>query len=154
MKPETNQSFEGQLNRALKELPALPAPRTLLPRVLAEIERRAALPWYRRGWQSWPTPLRATALALLVAQLPVHCLLGWMVVRSDFMSQVGQVIGTVFSFLGAIATTTLTLARTAFASAAHLEPWQLAALLLVALAAAASCYGFGTLYYRLTIARR
>jgi hypothetical protein len=57
--------LEQWLHRELARLPAPRAPRTLLPRVLAAIER----PWYARAWRTWPAAARATALATAVALL-------------------------------------------------------------------------------------
>jgi hypothetical protein len=52
--------------RALAELPALPAPRSLLPRVLAASEELSRRPWYAHTWRSWPLALQVLSLALLL----------------------------------------------------------------------------------------
>jgi hypothetical protein len=58
------------LDQELKRLPDLPAPPTLLPRVLAAV-RLQAKPVWQRPWVTWPVALRvgflATAAALLLA---------------------------------------------------------------------------------------
>jgi hypothetical protein len=54
------------LGRALRELPALPAPRSLAPRVLAAIAREEALPWWRRNFRHWPAGARGGFLVLTV----------------------------------------------------------------------------------------
>lgn len=52
------------LDRALKELPAPRAPRTLLPRVLAAtVENPAARP---TGWLTWPLAWRIASIAVVV----------------------------------------------------------------------------------------
>lgn len=48
------QRLERFVHRALHELPSRPAPRSLEQRVLAELERRAALPWWRKSYAHWP----------------------------------------------------------------------------------------------------
>ena len=70
------EDLEKFIHRALRELPDRPAPRTLESRVLAEIERRAALPWWRQSYAHWPVSMRgaflilsALAAAVLIAGL-------------------------------------------------------------------------------------
>jgi hypothetical protein len=63
---ETN--LERLIHGKLKQLPPPRAPRTLMPRVLAEVRRRAAQPWYQRAWFTWPRHwqlLSATAAGLV-----------------------------------------------------------------------------------------
>lgn len=52
------QEFEQAIHQALRSLPDRKAPVSLELRVLAEIQRRAALPWWRRSWTYWPAPIR------------------------------------------------------------------------------------------------
>jgi hypothetical protein len=59
--------LERLIDRELKQLPAPSAPRTLLPRVRAAVEQRAARPWYLRAWFTWPGPVQAVFGAMLVA---------------------------------------------------------------------------------------
>jgi hypothetical protein len=55
--------IEQLVDRACREQPALEAPPTLSARVLAELQRRAALPWWRRTFAHWPVPVRAIFVA-------------------------------------------------------------------------------------------
>lgn len=66
--PDNEQKLERLIHRTLRELPPRPAPHSLEDRVLAEIERRAALPWWRRSFRHWPLAARA---AFLVASAGV-----------------------------------------------------------------------------------
>jgi len=60
--------LQGRIDRELKSLPALRAPDTLLPRVLAAVRHWADRPWYARAWFTWPMWWRvASAAALNVA---------------------------------------------------------------------------------------
>ena len=64
--------LEQPIDRALKRLPALHAPATLLPRVMAAVQQWAAKPWYERAWFTWPRSLQiasATAVFLLIVAL-------------------------------------------------------------------------------------
>jgi hypothetical protein len=59
-RPDQHQDkLERLVDRALREQPLRHAPRSLEARVLAEIERRAALPWYRKSFGHWPLAARA-----------------------------------------------------------------------------------------------
>jgi hypothetical protein len=60
---ESRSLSEDALHRVLRELPPRRAPATLAPRVLREIERRRAQPWWRRGFTLWPLGARAAFLA-------------------------------------------------------------------------------------------
>ena len=62
--PEAKDKSELLLNRVLRELPLRHAPVTLESRVIRSLERRAALPWWRRGFKSWPLVARAAFIAI------------------------------------------------------------------------------------------
>jgi hypothetical protein len=51
--------LETLVGRVLKETPVRRAPSSLESRVLREIGRRAALPWWRRSFSRWPRIARA-----------------------------------------------------------------------------------------------
>ena len=59
--------LEREVDAALRRLPALRAPATLTPRVMAAVRQRREAPWYRRSWFAWPAAGRlAAATAALV----------------------------------------------------------------------------------------
>ncbi len=64
---DSREALERLLDRTLKELPLRRAPATLQSKVLAELERRAALPWWRRSFGHWPRSARAAFLVLCAA---------------------------------------------------------------------------------------
>src|SRR5882762_10520527 len=72
-----DKTLEIEVDRQLKSLPELPAPLSLLPRVMAVIAARMALPWYRRPWATWPERLRWSSLAALLALFGGLCYGGW-----------------------------------------------------------------------------
>jgi hypothetical protein len=154
MQPPNDKRFEAQLDYALKQLPPLTAPTTLLPRVFAEIERRATLCWYRRPWYSWSPALRYASLALLIASFAGLCFGGWEILSSPGAVTLGERFTAFFGLLSTLATTLLTLLRAVLALVLRLHPLALGALVLVTGAMAASCLGLGTLYYRVATARR
>jgi hypothetical protein len=55
--------LEKLIERVCKQQPSLSAPVTLSARVIAEIERRTALPWWRQSFSHWPVPARAAFMA-------------------------------------------------------------------------------------------
>jgi hypothetical protein len=61
---ESPEALERLLDRTLHELPLRRAPFTLESRVLGELERRAALPWWRRSFAYWPLLARAAFLVI------------------------------------------------------------------------------------------
>src|SRR6188768_2065565 len=71
MKPshEKNDRLEEVVHRTLRDLPFRRAPRSLESRVCAEIERRVALPWWRRSFVHWPLAARAAFLVLCAAAI-------------------------------------------------------------------------------------
>ncbi|MDP1580623.1 MAG: hypothetical protein Q8M02_10110 [Candidatus Didemnitutus sp.] len=57
--------LEQFIHTQLRALPLRRAPRTLENRVLAAIEQRAAIAWWHKSWNFWPTPVRAIFAALM-----------------------------------------------------------------------------------------
>jgi hypothetical protein len=60
-------NLEKLVDRVCREQPPLGAPATLSARVIAELERRAALPWWRQSFNHWPIPVRAAFVAACAA---------------------------------------------------------------------------------------
>jgi hypothetical protein len=60
--PESEKNLERFIHSALRDLPPRRAPRSLESRVFAELERRAALPWWRQNFAHWPVAARAAFL--------------------------------------------------------------------------------------------
>ncbi len=60
--PELEQSVDA----ALRRLPDLEAPATLVPNVLALLEARARQPWWQRPWFQWPRAIRLLSVAAVV----------------------------------------------------------------------------------------
>jgi hypothetical protein len=64
---ESDEALQRLLDRALRELPPRRAPAALEARVLNELERRAAAPWWRRSFMHWPAPARIALLVTCIA---------------------------------------------------------------------------------------
>jgi len=66
--PEDHEAkLERAIHQTLRALPVRRAPRTLEARVFSELERRAALPWWRQSFAHWPLAARAIFLLGSVA---------------------------------------------------------------------------------------
>lgn len=52
------EKLEASIHRVLRSLPDRRAPASLEARVLGELSRRAALPWWRRSYAYWPLAVR------------------------------------------------------------------------------------------------
>jgi hypothetical protein len=64
---ESEDKLERLLNDALRELPLRRAPDAFQSRVLSELTRREALPWWRRSFAHWPAGGRAVFVAVCMA---------------------------------------------------------------------------------------
>ena len=73
---EPDSRLERQVHALLRSLPARRAPEELLARVLAQLEQRAALPWWRRQVRQWPMAARLSFALLAVACLVLLSLAG------------------------------------------------------------------------------
>ena len=72
----SEQELEKLLSEALKELPPCRAPSTLERRVLNELQRRAALPWWRVSFAHWPVAPRVAFVVLCFALVAATILEG------------------------------------------------------------------------------
>ena len=79
MTPNDSEKLERLIQSAVKGLPLRQAPRSLELKVLAEIERRSALPWWHKSFAHWPTAVKigffvtsgaVAAAATVIAVLP------------------------------------------------------------------------------------
>ena len=66
---EPGDALERLLHRTLADLPLRRAPPTLEARVLDELGRRAALPWWHSSFAHWPPFARAALLVLCAAAI-------------------------------------------------------------------------------------
>ena len=82
--PDHDAKLERILHRALRDLPSRHAPRSLEQRVLAEIERRAALPWWRKSFAHWPLAARAGFILASAGFIKLALMLGvWVMAGFD-----------------------------------------------------------------------
>jgi hypothetical protein len=95
---ERNEASERLLDDALRTLPLRRAPPTLESRVLRELERRAALAWWRLSFPHWPLLARAAFLVICAVLIRAAFLGGAAVlaaVRSlDWARDVGMLMSS------------------------------------------------------------
>lgn len=153
MNENENSQLEAAVDRELKALPNRPAPQTLLPRVMAVIERRAELPWYRRAWQTWPQPLKVVSLLVLLAAFGGLCFGSWQFVHAPAMASATSEASGWFRMLSGAWGTLGVLANALVLAVKSLGSVVLFGIITALLLSYAACVGFGTLYLRLAFAR-
>jgi hypothetical protein len=65
--PRDFESLEHRLGKRLQHMPAVRAPRRLLPNVMAAAAAARALPWYARPWLTWPVALQVLSMMIVAA---------------------------------------------------------------------------------------
>jgi hypothetical protein len=154
MNPDYDKQLEVEISRELKALPELAAPAALVDRVMAAIEQRATVPWYRRSWQTWPAALQTASLVVLLALFGGLCLAGWELSQAEAATRVVHRVGEWFSGLSVIGNTLNVLANAAALAVKKLGTGFIIACLVLAGLGYALCVGLGTVYYQLAFARR
>lgn len=100
MKSPRPESLASWVDRALHELPEQSAPAELTSRVVAELARRAALPWWRRSPSRWPIALRLGLIGILIGlgvwTSPVQEVLAVVTRQLDLL----QVLATALRYAG------------------------------------------------------
>lgn len=82
MNPPDEKNLERFVHRALHDLPARPAPSTLETRVQAEIARRAARPWWIKGFAHWPVAAQGAFAVAGVGLVPLVIMaIAWVTAR-------------------------------------------------------------------------
>jgi hypothetical protein len=154
MNSEYEKRLEAAIERELKRLPELPAPQTLISRVMSSIASQAALPWYRQSWVMWPMPLRAVSLVVLVAISGAICFASWKLTQAEsFLAVIHQINGwfaganSLWNALNAVLGVGLMLIK-------KLGTGFIIATLLAVAMGYAMCIGLGTVYVRLAFGRR
>lgn len=71
LSPEEQTKLERLITENCRTQPLRSAPVALQQRVFAELAQRAALPWWRKSFAHWPTPIRVAWLLVSVAVAPI-----------------------------------------------------------------------------------
>lgn len=97
--PDNHRKLERIIHRTLRELPPRRAPHALEQRVLAELERRAALPWWRKSFVHWPIAARAAFLVLSAGIVKLALLAGVWVMAGFDTAQFREAFNTQVSWM-------------------------------------------------------
>lgn len=154
MDPQYAQRLEAEIDRQLKTLPELVAPRSLTPRIMAAIARRSSLPWYRQSWPAWPVPVRMSALAVSLALFGVFCYAGWECSQLPAFAVFTTKFAGVFSGIGSMWNTLSVLMTALLLAFKHLGHWFIFGSLAAVALAYAMCVGLGSVYLKVALARR
>ena len=154
MNAEYEKNLEAQIDRALKGLPELMAPSTLLPRVLESVSRRHALPWYRQPWQMWPVGLRISTMVFLLALCGGLCVACWQLTRAAGFATASQEVAQTFSGITAIWNVLNVLLGAIVIVVKHLGTGFMIACGVALALGYGICVGLGTACVRLAYARR
>ncbi len=135
---DPNDGLEQLFDRTLRALPSLVAPPTLESRVFGEIERRASLPWWGRGFAYWPRSARVVFLVICGTSMGL-ALIGGAAAIADVRSlSWAREIGGLMAYGGNLLTL---LSRTA-------PPAWLYAGMAACAALYAALFGLGAALYR------
>jgi ribosomal protein L22 len=86
---ESQSTSEEVINQMLRDLPPRRAPARLAIRVLREVERRRAQPWWRRGFTRWPLGARAAFVVFCGAVIGLTAQGGQGAVAARVVAQAG-----------------------------------------------------------------
>jgi len=141
-------------DRELKGLPELRAPRTLLPRVMAAIHQRAALPWYHQAWHAWPHGLQIASFSVLALMFGGLCFAGWELSHAGGVGEATQPLRQWFSGFETVWKTLAVIVQAMLLAAKDLGPLFIAVCVFAGIATYVSCLALGTAFVRLAVARR
>jgi hypothetical protein len=154
MSLEYEKNLEVEIDRELYSLPEVPAPATLISRVMASIELRKALPWFRRAWHTWPSSLQRAFLVAMLALFAGICFGAWEGTHTATFGLAVHTIGGWFSCFEAIWTTLNALAAAGVALIKQVNSAVLIGFLCAAGLGYAVFLALGTMYVRLAFAKR
>jgi ABC-type amino acid transport system permease subunit len=154
MSSEYERRLQAEMDALLKGLPQRTAPPTLLPRVMAAIESRAALPWHRLSWQTWPAALRVASLASLLSLFGGLCLAGWKLPQAGAYAWTAGQLSQRFSGVCTLWNVLSVLVAAALAIVKQLPAGFIAACLVSLGLGYGLCIGLGAAWMRFAFDRR
>ena len=142
--PENHEKLERLIHRTLRDQPLRRAPRSLEQRVLAALEQRAALPWWRQSFAHWPQPARGAFLVLTAALAGV---LVWVLGGFDVQQTAGA-LAPQLAWVASVRAIASSLADFGAIIFRSIAPVWLYGTAIVFVALYAALFGLGTAAYR------
>jgi hypothetical protein len=154
MESNPQRTLEELIHRELSKLPERPAPETLIPRVLAQIQARQRKRWWQRAWPQWPLAAQLASLPLMLSSVAaaifgVTVIWKFMLGYTEFgtIADMLDSASEVWDFLAVLGNAVMVLGRSVG------QEWLLLGV-LVPLSMYLACVGLGTLCYRMASYRR
>lgn len=148
------QRLEQLIQQELSKLPERPAPETLIPRVLAQIQARTHKRWWQRAWIHWPRSAQLASLPLMLASacgtaygLSMLCKLVLAQLGMISMAQTMDSVIATWDLINVLGNAAMLLGRSAG------QTW-LVLVLFVPLIMYLACVALGTLCYRMALHTR
>jgi hypothetical protein len=154
MNLDNDRQLELAVSRELKALPELAAPALLVNRVMAAIESRLHVPWYRRPWVMWPVTLRVASFAAMLMVFGGLCFAGWELSRTEAMASAMHRGAQWFSGLNTIGNLLSILANSVVLVMKRLGTTFIVACLVAVGLSYALFMGVGTYYFRVGFGKR
>jgi hypothetical protein len=148
MNPHDEQKLERLLHQTLRELPARRAPRTLEERVMAEIARRAALPWWKQNFAHWPMAARIGFMVASAGFAKVAIMLAVWITGGFSAAHFHEVFATQYAWFDALAVVGAALRDFVVATINGIPPLWLYGGLAVVAALYMALFGLGAAAYR------
>jgi hypothetical protein len=145
------QHLEGLIRRELSRLPLVPAPPTLVHRVMLAVHERARQPWWRRSWATWPIAVR---VLFLFCALGIACvgLLGLVQLNAGLpLAHIADQAAQSLGFLRPIWDVCVALAGALALVARAVSPWLVWSLALTLGVVYLASVGLGTLCCRVAL---
>jgi hypothetical protein len=154
MNPPDEQKLERVIHVALREVPPRRAPATLEERVMAEIARRAALPWWKQSFAHWPMAARVAFVLVSGGVIKVAMMVVVFVMGGLDPAQFRQAFAPEFARLEAIAGAGRALADFAVLLLNHIPPLWLYGGIAAVVSLYVAFFGLGAVAYRAFYAER
>ena len=154
MNAEYEKQLEAGIRRELNALGELEAPPEIARRVMRVVGQRAAAPWYRREWQTWPLALRGGSLAGLLAAFALICFGSWRLAHFAALTPAARQVSGWVGLADTVWNAANALANALGLAFRSLGPAVLIGGAVMLLVSYATCVGLGTVYWRLAHARR
>ena len=143
----------ARIDRELRALPVLPAPKTLAPRVLAALAARQQAPWWRQSWAGWPPGIRMAFLAVSLGVAGLLVIVGLQLPTLGLATGALQTVAGWFAWIQAYVDPVWRIMEALWIGLKPAPPlllWSVTAFIGLAYA---MCVGLGTLGYRVAVNR-